>query len=291
VLAVGLILGFFAFMTWRFGPLGEGLRGSARRLEPPPLPSAPPAEPGDREPGGPDTSEPGGPAAAVTPHDPAALPVVRAPMTPAPGTPAPASRPRVTQAPESSRPAPPPDTPAPRDEPAGVARPGSSAPKPQPGATASIPAARFAVEFGPFVTAPEADALERQLNEAGYQTVRFRQRISANVFAVLIERLPDRREAQRVAAALREQGFPDPVILDRKPGAAVRVGEPTILRGAVELGEQLRARGYDVKVATQPGEAVTFVVRHGNFTARDDAETKSQELQRLGLANHVVRVR
>jgi hypothetical protein len=36
---------------------------------------------------------------------------------------------------------------------------------------------------------------------------------------------------------------------------------------------------------------VTFIVRHGNFAAREDAESKGQELERLGLANHVVRVR
>jgi hypothetical protein len=36
---------------------------------------------------------------------------------------------------------------------------------------------------------------------------------------------------------------------------------------------------------------VTFIIRHGNFTSRQEAAGKSQELERLGLANHVVRVR
>ncbi|HSF07284.1 MAG TPA: SPOR domain-containing protein, partial [Methylomirabilota bacterium] len=156
---------------------------------------------------------------------------------------------------------------------------------------AAAPVTRFAVEFGPFVTAPEAERLERQLNQAGYQTVRFRQQMGAEVFAVLIERLPSRREAETVAAALREQGFPDPVVLDGEPGPSVRIGEPLVLRGAVQLGERLRARGHHVRIAVQRGEAVTFVIRHGNFTSRQEADGKSQELERLGLANHVVRVR
>jgi cell division septation protein DedD len=147
------------------------------------------------------------------------------------------------------------------------------------------------VEFGPFVTAAEAESLERQLNQAGFQTVRFRQQMGAGVFAVLIERLPSRREAETVAAELREQGFPDPVVLGGEPGPTLRIGEPLVLRGAVQLAERLRARGHPVRIAAQRGEAVTFVIRHGNFTSRREAEAKAQELDRLGLANHVVRVR
>ena len=39
------------------------------------------------------------------------------------------------------------------------------------------------------------------------------------------------------------------------------------------------------------GEAVTFVIRHGTFTTAEEAEAKSQELGRLGLASQVVRVK
>jgi hypothetical protein len=168
----------------------------------------------------------------------------------------------------------------------------NATPNTTPNATPSAPVTRFAVEFGPFVTAPDAEKLERQLNQAGYQTVRFRQQMGgAEVFAVLIERLPSRREAELLAAALREQGFLDSVVLDGEPGPSVRVGEPLVLRGAVQLGERLRARGHQVRIAVQRGDAVTFVIRHGNFASQKEAETKSQELERLGLANNVVRVR
>jgi len=36
---------------------------------------------------------------------------------------------------------------------------------------------------------------------------------------------------------------------------------------------------------------VTFAIRHGNFATQREAETKGQELIRLGLGNHVVRVK
>jgi hypothetical protein len=46
-----------------------------------------------------------------------------------------------------------------------------------------------------------------------------------------------------------------------------------------------------VRIAVQPGEAVTFAIRHGNFATLQEAETKGQELIRLGLGNQVVRVK
>src|SRR5262249_59605452 len=73
--------------------------------------------------------------------------------------------------------------------------------------------ARFAIEFGPFMTPPEAERVERQLNEAGYQTVRFRQQTGAALYAVLIEKIPSARDAQILIAALREQGFARAVVI------------------------------------------------------------------------------
>ena len=64
-----------------------------------------------------------------------------------------------------------------------------------------------------------------------------------------------------------------------------------VLRGAVQLAERLRAQGHQVRIAAQPGEAITFVIRHGNFASRGEAEDRSGDLTRLGLPNHVVRVR
>jgi hypothetical protein len=59
----------------------------------------------------------------------------------------------------------------------------------------------------------------------------------------------------------------------------------------VQLAERLRANGHQVRVAAQPGEAVAFVIRHGNFATPQEAEAKGQELMLLGLGNQVVRVK
>jgi cell division septation protein DedD len=64
-----------------------------------------------------------------------------------------------------------------------------------------------------------------------------------------------------------------------------------LLRAAVQLAENLRAKGHQVRVAAQPGEAQTFMIRHGNFASREEADAKGAELERLGLPNHVVRAK
>jgi len=80
-------------------------------------------------------------------------------------------------------------------------------------------------------------------------------------------------------------------VLGETEPLTIRVGTPLPLRGAVQVAERLRAAGHQVRVSAQPGEAVTFVIRHGNFTSTEEAEAKSQELGRLGLASQVVRVK
>ncbi len=285
LVALGLVAALYGLVSWRFGALNEQPRESMRRRleQAPPLPTVPPRlmplQPRERESAVPDPVESAGPAVAATPPGPVVLPITPDRTMPAPEA--------VSPEPPVLAPAPPAAPPAPQ-----ALTPAPSSPKPsRSGPAPATPATRFAVEFGPFVTAPEAERRERQLNQAGYQTVRFRQQMGAEVFAVLIERLPSRREAEAVASALREQGFPDPAVLDGEPGSTVRVGEPLVLRGAVQLGERLRAQGHHVRIAARRGEAVTFIIRHGNFASRSEAEGKSQELERLGLANHVVQVR
>jgi cell division septation protein DedD len=150
---------------------------------------------------------------------------------------------------------------------------------------------RFAVEFGPFLTTDDAEKTERHLNEAGYQTVRFRLPKGAALYAVLIERLPGTREAQALASTLREQGFPGAVGVSGGDGMALRVGDPMLLRPAVALAENLRGQGHQVRVAALPGDAETFAIRHGNFASREDAEATGAELDQRGLANHVVRAK
>jgi succinoglycan biosynthesis transport protein ExoP len=226
------------------------------------------------------------------------------PTTPAPtlATPGPVTvppAPALTPMPELRAPAmslsPPTPPPAP-DRPATAAsaapKPAAPAPKPAAPAPSAPPAAaRFAIEFGPFMTAPEAERVERQLNEAGYPTVRFRQQTGAALYAVLIEKIPSAREAQALVASLRQQGSAEAFVVGEREPLSVQVGLPLPLRGAVQTAERLRASGHQVRVAVQPGEAVVFALRHGNFATPGEAEAKGQELMRLGLGNQVVRVK
>ena len=166
--------------------------------------------------------------------------------------------------------------------------------KPRDSAGREAPVAqgpRFAVEFGPFLTPVDAERTERQVNQVGYQTVRFRQQTGAGLYGVFVEHLAGPREAQALVKTLGEQGFPEAIVLDTGETLGVRVGDARLLRGAVQLGESLRAKGYQVRVAAQPGEAQTFVIRHGNFGSREEAETRGGELARLGLPNYVVRAK
>lgn len=166
--------------------------------------------------------------------------------------------------------------------------------KPRDSAGREVPVAqgpRFAVEFGPFLTPVDAERTERQVNQEGYQTVRFRQQTGAGLFGVFVEHLAGPREAQALVKTLGEQGFPEAIVLNTGETSSVRVGDARLLRGAVQLGESLRAKGHQVRVAAQPGEAQTFVIRHGNFGSREEAETRGGELARLGLPNYVVRAK
>ena len=174
-----------------------------------------------------------------------------------------------------------------------VVAPSASVPRPT-GSRGSIivpgVTSRFALEFGPFFAPADAEQVERQLTQAGLPTVRFRQKTGGRLYAVLLERIPGVPEAQALVGTLREQGHGEAVVLREDP-PLVRVSEPLPLRPAVQLGGRLRADGHEVRVATQPGEAVAFTIRHGNFPSKREADARAEELGRLGLVSQVVQVR
>ncbi|MBI3506193.1 MAG: SPOR domain-containing protein [Proteobacteria bacterium] len=182
-----------------------------------------------------------------------------------------------------------PAQPAPAPAPAPAARAAVSEPaapvKPAPAAET------WAIELGPFLAEGEAERIERRLNQAGYQTATYRQRLDAGVYAVLIEPVPSLREAQALIATLREQGFPDAMLAGTNEPYAVRVGEPARLRLAVQLAERVREKGHQVRVSARAGEALQITIRHGNFLDREEAERRSRDLAQLGLPNQVVRIK
>ncbi|HEV8614935.1 MAG TPA: polysaccharide biosynthesis tyrosine autokinase, partial [Methylomirabilota bacterium] len=236
------------------------------------------------------TPAPAAVAAPVAPKAAAAAPKPASVASAPSSTAAVVPKSSMTAAP--SAPAATPSPAAPRQAVASITTP---APSKSTSAAVATPKAadtapRFALEFGPFVTAADAERVERQLTQAGYPTVRFRQQTGGVVYAVLVERIPTTRDAQALIATFREQKLGEGVMLGTEP-ISVRVGEPLPLRGAIELAERLRAAGHQVRVAAQPGDAVAFIIRHGSFTSRDDAEARGRELAQQRLPNQVVQVR
>jgi uncharacterized protein involved in exopolysaccharide biosynthesis/Mrp family chromosome partitioning ATPase len=305
LLGVGVVWRFGGIDAWRPRDLLRQRLGSPAKPVPPaprpgtPSSAAPAAPVGRPAPATPSVAPPAAPArpAPSAPPTPAPTPATSAVVAPV-LPPAAAAPPAATPA----RPAAPP-TPARPAAPTAIAAPAPPAPAAPPAAVASAIAtppaprkseaapARFALEFGPFFTAADAERLERRLTEAGYPTVRFRQPTGGGLYAVLVERIPTAHEGRTVAASLREQGLGEAVPVGTDP-VVLRVGVPLPLRGAVELAERVRAAGHQVRVAAQPGAASAFVIRHGSFASREEAEAAGRELAPLDLPAHqVVQVR
>jgi len=208
----------------------------------------------------------------------------RAVPSPGPPVQAPAEPPA-----EASKAAPPTSSTAQPSASAG--RPAPPGSPPAPGGPAASSEARYALEFGPFSTTEDAERVERQLNSAGFPTVRFRQQAGANLYGVFLERLSPLPEAQATLDRLKSEGFPQGVLIGSGENLSIRVGEPVPLRTAVQVAEKLRGAGHQVRVAVQPGEALSLMIRHGNFASEEEARPRSQELARQGVSNRVVRVK
>ena len=265
---------FAGLAAWQMGvigggttPLGQlrqrlGIGPAAPARPPAPVkPTTPPAAP--PRPAPPSAQEPAAPVAAVEPSPAPASGSAPPAPTRAPAAPAVSARPTTVMT------APPP---------AATTAPGAPV------------ATRFAVEMGPFLSTGDAERVERQLTQAGLPTTRFRQQTGAGLYGVLIERLAPGRDVQGLVASLREQGFAAAAVVRQDP-PAVRLGEPLPLRGAVDLAERARGLGHPVRVAAEPGEAVAYTIRHGQFASRREAETKAEELGRFGLSPQVIQVR
>jgi uncharacterized protein involved in exopolysaccharide biosynthesis/Mrp family chromosome partitioning ATPase len=256
------------------------------------------------------TVAPSAPTVVVPPEPITPPPSIIPPVTAPPGVrplldtvpPLPAS---PTPPPATSFPVPPsfnpalpltPVTPAPSapvtPPPSAPVTPAPSAPAaPPPSMTPVVPAApaapakdvtRFTLMFGPFASPAEAEKLERTLIKAGHDTLRTRQGSSPTMYAVLIERIQTPHDARTIITVLREQAIGEAMIASTEP-VVVRVGELLPLRGAVALAERVRKAGYHVRVASQPNDKVAYVVRHGNFATREEAEARSRELARLSV--------
>jgi cell division septation protein DedD len=150
---------------------------------------------------------------------------------------------------------------------------------------------RFTIELGMLFTDADAERVERQLNEAGYQTVRFRQDPhAAFAYTVVVEHARDRHEASTILSALREAGLVG-TVHHGAAGFSVHADAALGRRSADLVARRLRASGYAVRVIAEPGTAATFALRHGTFSTRQEAEQTGRALERLGLPNQVVQLR
>ena len=292
LLLAALALLLVGLLRWGDHFLSPGPSGGIHRLlqlwaasRPPDEPAAPPpvavAPPPTTEA---PTSPPGAPAPpAPNPEPPASTP-------PAPSAPIVATPPAVS-------PAAPTEPPAPASPPSPPARERSeesreqAAPPPAAPSPPTPPPVRYALALGTFAVSEDAERVEAKLNQAGFSTVRFRQQVSAKLFAVLVASLKDPEEGQATIERLQKDGYGQSVLLVGRTGVTVRVGAPTPLRTAVQVAEKLRAAGYDARVATEPTRAGQVSLRHGNFASRAEAEEASREVARLGVPNEVIQIR
>jgi cell division protein FtsN len=274
LILAGLVATIGGALVWRAArnaPPSTPREALRERLNAPPAPAIPPPAPAPAKPA---VAVPAAGGASPAPGPSAA--------TPATVPPPPAAAPPASDA----------AAPAVATTAAVVATPREPAPAATPVANATAPPApRFAIEIGPFTSASEADQVERQLEQHGFPAARVRQPGRVSLYAVVIEKVGTPREADALVRRLREQGFEDTVLLGDDGPLSVRVGQPLPLRGAVAVGEKLRALGHPVRVASQPGEVATFVVRHGAYASREQAGEKGEALKRLGLTTQIVQVR
>jgi len=142
------------------------------------------------------------------------------------------------------------------------------------------------IRVGTVLSAAEAERLSGG-HGGRYPTVRSRRPTGSAVYAVLIERVPTAARA-RWSRRAAQQGLGEAVVASTDP-LVLRVGRPLPLRGAVELAERVRAAATRCAWPRSP-QASAFVIRHGSFTSRDDAEAKRRSSGARLPAHQVVPV-
>jgi len=151
----------------------------------------------------------------------------------------------------------------------------------------------FTLDFGPFVTARDAEEIEKRLNQLGAPTIRYRKRSASALYTVTIGEFLSPAQARQVMEQLR---FRHPTLplgeLEQEAEGEVRVIVATRfpLREAVTLARQLRTEGFAVRIETGRGAAPLFTLRLAKTYDLKTAREKSQEFRDHGLPNAVVPV-
>lgn len=151
----------------------------------------------------------------------------------------------------------------------------------------------FTLDFGPFATDADAEAVEKRLSRLGASTIRHRKRSASALYAVKLGEFQTPAEAKEAMERLRAR---HPAL---KPGKVEPEAEGRIrivverlfpLREAVALAAQLRTEGFAVRVETAPGAAPLFTLQLAGAYDLKIARAKSEEFRGYGVPNAVVPV-
>jgi hypothetical protein len=166
-------------------------------------------------------------------------------------------------------------------------------PEPSSPSQAEPEAGAFTLDFGPFVTARDAEEVEKRLNQLGAPAIRYPKRSGSALYAVRIGQFPSPAQAQEALEQLRlRHPSPAPAKLAQRAAGHVAIVVDTLfpLREAVTLARQLRTEGFVVWIETGHGAAPLFTLRLAKTYDLKTAREKSQEFRDHGLPNAVVPV-
>lgn len=157
--------------------------------------------------------------------------------------------------------------------------------EPKPGA--------FTLDFGPFVTAREADEMEARLNQLGASTIRFRKRSTSALYTLKIGEFKTPAQAEESMEQLRLRHPTLPLgKLEPEGGEQFTIAVNSLypLREAVALAGRLETEGFTVRIKTARGGAPVFTLRLGKTYDLKTAQEKNQEFRNQGLPSAIVPV-
>lgn len=161
--------------------------------------------------------------------------------------------------------------------------------EPPPPRVTSAPASprRYALEFPPFATIGEADEHERRLKEAGLPTLRTTTYTDDGVYTLIVGPFPSTVKASEVMTELRAKpgGVSSPQ--EAEGGFVFRDG-PYSLREVVQRAQEIKGKGYGVRIVPGEGKAPLYMIQTVARLDRTQATKLSDHYRKLGFPNRVI---
>ena len=127
-----------------------------------------------------------------------------------------------------------------------TAKAAKEAPKAQAAVTPVAPK-RYGLEFPPFVLMAEADEQERRLKEAGLPTLRATISMDDGLYTLTIGPFPSAVKASEAMTELRPKSV-SPSSPREAEGGFVFSDGPYVLREVVQRAQEIRGKGYGVRI-------------------------------------------